>query len=161
MKGQLTIKRFNGLEIWELEKGSFSVTPHQRGVIVNFWARSSGKLLSAPLEDTRVDGTPVLELQTLLDKSCVNDFIGLDIDIKLKDQPDDRDLLFANFYYYSHDTPFFNQLSVKEVRGELYHIVSISSLDDVNYYDGSKPENQIIIDCWIKKSTERNGYWVL
>ena len=162
MNGTLTIKRFNGDEIWNLTEGSFSITESPEGPLLNFWVKSNGELLSEPLEDSHTTGAPSIELQSPLNElKDKKSLVGLDVIFNLEDAPDDDDLIFANFYYYSHETPLSNKVSIIEEKNNLYHIISISSTVDVNYYDGSKPQNEIFIDCWIEKSDFKNGKWTI
>ena len=51
----------------------------------------------------------------------------------------------ATLYYYEHDDLNNNVIEVVGRDGDLFHVHWTATATDVNYYDGSKPDTEIVI----------------
>ncbi len=157
--GTLTLHRFNGDEIWNLTKGGFSVIDWDDEAIITVWAGSNGELISPPLEDTYDSTHPTLELQMAIPYTATDKLVDSKFEFTLTERPEDDDVYFSNFYYYGHEFTHHNSIAVIEQKDNFYHIIASATTTDVNFYDGSKPDNLIVIDCWLPRSSKKTGYW--
>ncbi|MDJ1468971.1 hypothetical protein QNI19_04350 [Cytophagaceae bacterium DM2B3-1] len=167
--GTLTLKRFNGDEIWNITEGEFSISPRDNYYLLNIWVTSSGDLIMKPTndnireeeEDSDERIHPRIELQTKLSQEQYQNFIGKSFGFLIEEVPEETDDNFSNFYYHAHEETYSNQITILKKEADRYHIHSISSATDLNFYDGSKPDNEIIIDCWLEMQAHKTGYWTV
>lgn len=58
----------------------------------------------------------------------------------------------TNFYYCEHDPSDNNQLEILEKKGNRILFRISGEVEDVNYYDGSKPMNKILVEAWFEEA---------
>ena len=58
----------------------------------------------------------------------------------------------TNFYYCEHDPSDNNQLEILEKQGNRILFRISGEVGDVNYYDGSKPVNKILVEAWFEEA---------
>ncbi len=56
----------------------------------------------------------------------------------------------ANFYYSEHQPTYDNRVEVLEVDGDRLLLRVTALTEDVNFYDGTKPKNEIDVTAWFR-----------
>jgi hypothetical protein len=56
----------------------------------------------------------------------------------------------TNFYYCEHQETDNNLIEILKTNGEKIYARITGETTDVNYYDGSKPKNKIIVETWFE-----------
>jgi hypothetical protein len=56
----------------------------------------------------------------------------------------------TNFYYCEHQQTDNNLIEILKTDGEKLYVRITGETMDVNYYDGSKPNNKIIVETWFE-----------
>lgn len=64
------------------------------------------------------------------------------------EQPNQRKDVDGNLYYTEHQPTTDNRMEIVEVDGTHLKIRLTGITDDVNYYDGSKPQNTMQLVAW-------------
>lgn len=57
----------------------------------------------------------------------------------------------ANFYYQEHQPTFDNSMKILEVDGDNFLIRVQAKMMDIHYYDGTKPQNELLTTAWFQK----------
>lgn len=57
----------------------------------------------------------------------------------------------ANFYYCEHQPTLKNKMEILEIKDDSLLIHLTGKTEDVNYYDGSKPKNELDVTAWFVK----------
>ncbi len=60
----------------------------------------------------------------------------------------------ANFYYCEHQPTYENKVEVLEVDGDCLLLHLVAKTEDVNFYDGSKPKNELDVTAWFVKQED-------
>lgn len=60
----------------------------------------------------------------------------------------------ANFYYCEHQPTIDNKVEVLEVKGNSLLLRVTAKTMDVNFYDGSKPMNELEVIAWFSKQDQ-------
>lgn len=60
----------------------------------------------------------------------------------------------ANFYYCEHQPTVENKVEVLEVKGNSLLLRVTAKTMDVNFYDGSKPMNELEVTAWFSKQED-------
>ncbi len=72
--------------------------------------------------------------------------IGFDLE-----QPNEANEVDGSFYYLEHQPARNNRMEILARDGNRLKIRVSGSTEDVNYYDGSKPENRLQLTAWFEK----------
>ncbi len=136
---QLILKRFNGTEIFAVESTEF--THDEEGY--SFQVDCKAGLLSAPLEDSGTDRSPRLEITFPVENGA-----PMDVDDVMELTEDEDEIgEYTNFYYYSHQPLFDVCVHILEKTESAYRVEITAKTQDVNYYDGSKPDAEITVQA--------------
>jgi hypothetical protein len=161
--GTLTLQRFNGTEVWEISDGSFSIFRRNGASHVNFWVTAQ-KLTSEPLEDTYPETEPALEILTrpeyIPDALAGHQFSIPEYSDAIENEWGEDGSFFNNFYYYEHQNLENMALEILAYSDGLYTLRFRCRTDDLNYYDGSKPQTEIEVCCDLGLENELRGHWV-
>ena len=143
----LQIHRFNGTEHFAI------------GVAKCFTVGSGDDLMlwfeietvrdgAQPCDDTAgFLAAPNAELGIPISAFDINDFVGHEFH-RVGTANDDEDSCEAIFYYYEHQPLRDNRVTVLSRSGDrTFRIRWTARTQDVNHYDGSKPDAQIEIEC--------------
>lgn len=143
----LQIHRFNGTERFVI--GSARCFTVESGDDLTLWFEIETVADSAqPCSDT-VDypATPSAELGISISDFNIDDFVGHEFD-HAGTESDDEDSCMSLFYYYEHQPLRNNHVTVLSRLGDrTFRIRWTARTQDVNYYDGSKPDAQVEIEC--------------
>ena len=67
------------------------------------------------------------------------------------EQPNEANEADGSFYYLEHQPTRNNRMEILARDGNRLKIRVSGSTEDVNYYDGSKPENRLQLTAWFEK----------
>lgn len=146
----LYLSRFCGIEtypvkqaVWELIEGDGTEEDPDMLCLGMRFAR--GNHLH---EDTRsLRAEPFWEINFYKIKISMNILqIGFDLE-----QPNEANEVDATFYYLEHQPTRNNRMEILARDGNRLKIRVSGSTEDVNYYDGSKPENRLQLTAWFEK----------
>jgi hypothetical protein len=156
-KGKLTLKRFNGIEEFEISDAEICAWEDQGKICLNLEISTNKAIATLP--DTReIEALPNAEVTIRLDELKPSSLIGNDYIVEngLNEETEELD---GRFYYCEHQS--LNQNIVKFLSKDenLFSISWSGITNDINYYDGSKPDSEILIEAIFSfsKSNEWNG----
>jgi hypothetical protein len=143
----LQIHRFNGTERFIISSARcFTVG---EGDDLTLWFEIEADANGAkPCSDTADDpAAPSAELGISVSEFNIDDFVGHEYELAGTEN-DDEDSCMSLFYYYEHQPLRNNHVKILSRTGErTFRIRWIAHTDDVNFYDDSKPDAQIEIEC--------------
>lgn len=156
-KGKLTLKRFNGVEEFEVSEAEIYAWEDEGKISLNL--EISAKKPLSTLPDTKeIKARPSAEVTIYLESLNPNELIGKSFTIErgMNDETEEWD---GRFYYCEHEDLNKNTVHFVSRDGDLYNIKWSGFTQDVNYYDGSKPDTQVIIEAAFNfgKSNEWQG----
>jgi hypothetical protein len=102
-------------------------------------------------EDTKqLNGKPNWQLTCVIKKLDRND-LKTGFMVEIPNGYDEKiDDTITNFYYCEHQQTDNNLIEILETDGEKLYARITGETMDVNYYDGSKPNNKIIVETWFE-----------
>ena len=146
----LYLSRFCGIEtypvkqaVWELIEGDG--TEEDPDMLCLGMRFAQGNHLH---EDTRsLQAEPFWEINFYKTKIPMNILqIGFDLE-----QPNEANEVDGSFYYLEHQPARNNRMEILARDGNRLKIRVSGSTEDVNYYDGTKPENRLQLTAWFEK----------
>ena len=142
MLNKLILKRFCGEEYYPVQSASWSIW-RDRTFCVEMWFTEGENLH----EDTEyLEQEPGWELYfdvpSITEESLQPGFV-----LEQKDIIEDE----THFYYCEHLPTFDNRLEILDREEDRLLLKVTGTCCDVNYYDGSKGNNELEITLWIDK----------
>lgn len=143
--GLLTLHRFNGDEIYNVSQADILYFVGDEGVCLDFTVKTSEDPVQT-LPDTReLRGRPNGQWQLIVPEFDPGDFVGREFLIPLG--YDEQEEYWTNFYYVEHEPLDDNRITVLGREGDRFRVRISGSVVDVNYYDGSKPPTQVVVEA--------------
>jgi hypothetical protein len=147
---ELQIHRFNGTEHFAIKSAKcFTVGS---GDDLRLWFEIETTTEGAqPCSDTaEFPAAPKAELGILVSEFNINDFVGREFH-HAGTIDDDEDSCDSLFYYYEHQPLRENHVTILSQSDiGTFRIRWTARTQDVSYYDGSKPDAKIEIECEFK-----------
>ena len=146
--GRLTLHRFNGDEIYNVE--SATINHYQEGdgsYSVTFRAEAGDTPIQTLPDTALLHAQPFAEWTLTLPKNPAlllragNSFI---IPKGYSEQAQDY---VTNLYYCEHEPMDENEIVVLERDGRRVHARITGVAEDVNHYDGSKPRTKVVVEA--------------
>jgi hypothetical protein len=144
---RLEIHRFNGTEFFHIESAKFFTVCCGDELMLWFEIETSNIDFKTCSDTLKYPARPKAELGIRVQDFNTQDFVGREFHHDgTKD--DDDDSCNSLFYYYNHQPMRNNHLTVlSNSSPEIFRIRWTASTQDVNYYDGSKTDAMIKIEC--------------
>jgi hypothetical protein len=145
----LKLVRFCGEEYFPISKATWFV--NKGNEFDELWLEIetlAGTVLS---EDTKkLNARPNWQL-TYITKRMDNSDLIIGFKAEIPNGYDEEiDDTITNFYYCEHQQTDNNLIEILKKDGERLYIRITGETMDVNYYDGSKPNNKIIVETWFE-----------
>jgi hypothetical protein len=145
----LKLVRFCGEEYFPIIKATWFINKGNKFDELWFEIETmEGTILS---EDTkRLNARPNWQLTYVAKKLDKND-LKIGFKMKIQNGYDEKiDDTVTNFYYCEHQQTDNNLIEILKIDGEKLYVRITGETTDVNYYDGSKPNNKIIVEAWFE-----------
>jgi hypothetical protein len=145
----LKLIRFCGDEYFPIVKANWFIK--KANDAVELWFDIETTEGTTVCEDTKsFKATPFWQLVYIAKKLDKNDLkIGFKVKIP-NGWDEDRDDTVTNFYYFEHQETDNNLIEILGTDGEKLYVRITGETQDVDYYDGSKPKNKIIVETWFE-----------
>ena len=148
----LTLKRFCGEEKYPVESANWYIIegdgtwddPYMLCLEMEF---SEGEELHEDTENLEAEPSWEISFSSL---KLTEEDLKAGFKMELENE-DDEDSLF---YYCEHQPTFENKMEILEVKGDSLLIHITGKTTDVNFYDGSKPMNELDIIVWFEKEDD-------
>lgn len=152
----LLLKRFNGDELYPINRAEWNVYRDQEYNIWNLWIRVDAGYAITQQEDTvTLNAQPNWEINwDCRSEVCPDLTAGFRIEIP-KGYVGMTDIArLTCFYYCSHEDTDENTVEVVAVSGNKILLRLCGSTIDVNFYDDSKPRTKIVVEAWFSHNPE-------
>lgn len=150
---QLTITRFNGTEVFPIESAHLFTVRESENLTLWFEIEATEKGAHFNADTSVYPARPSAELGIKLAQFDASKLVGQ----KFKHpgtSNDDEDTCSALFYYYEHQPLRDNLVSILSQSSNIFKICWMARTQDVNFYDGSKPDAKLEINAdFMLKST--------
>ncbi|MBE7649170.1 hypothetical protein G1K66_12590 [Tenacibaculum finnmarkense] len=150
-QSNLRLIRFCGEELYPIESATWHFHKSEEDNINELWLEIKADYGQQLSEDTKyLEKQPHWELTIKIENLKLTDFVsGFKTEIESGFDEESEDYL-TNFYYCEHEPSDNNSIEIVE-RNENQILFRIEGeITDVNYYDGSKPNNKIIVETWFE-----------
>ncbi len=143
--GTFTLRRFNGDEIYPLKSAKLSFTALAGHSCLLLEVDTEESAMQRCPDTAAYPTNPNAEVWIILDHADPHRLVGSTFTVPagFDEQIDDH---VALFYYYDHNELNANTIEVLSRDDDTYYIRWTATADDVNYYDGSKPDARIEIE---------------
>jgi hypothetical protein len=143
--GKLTLKRFNGIEEFEIAEAEIIAWQSEGKIALNLEIHTSKAI--ATVHDTKDSGVlPNAEITIHLELFNPDQLVGQSFFIE-SGEDEETNEWNARFYYFEHEDINRNTVKFISKSNSLFRVVWTGFTQDVNYYDGSKPDTEIIIEA--------------
>jgi hypothetical protein len=140
----LTLNRFNGNEVYQIDKTTLKLTEKSGKPYLNIKITTSAAIET--LEDTReLKAKPTVEINLEIPE---NQKSGSEIShFELENGFDKFSQNYpASLYYMEHQELNSNKIDIRKLPGGKFSIIWTATTRDINNYDGKKPETIVTID---------------
>jgi len=145
--GTLTLKRFNGEEKYAISSAEVWHYTYDDYTVLNFLFETSSPALKTAEDTAELKAEPNGEFMVVLNQFDWDTLPGSEFDVpnaydeRIHDHP-------TRFYYCAHEDVMDCKINVIK-RGDdgTFKVLITGRCVDVNFYDGSKPETEIVIDA--------------
>jgi hypothetical protein len=143
--GQLVLHRFNGDEIYHLRLARMQLDSVEGRNLLTFTVFAQEEAVQTCPDTAPHPTTPNCEATFLLDDFNEAELVGrqfllpMGYDEILGNYP-------ATFYYYDHQDLNNNVIEVLHQDSDGFYVRWTATTEDVNFYDGSKPDTRIEIE---------------
>lgn len=141
---QLTINRFNGTEVFPIASAHLFTVRDNEDLTLWFEIEAAEKGAHFNADTLVYPATPSAELGIQMAQFDSSKLVGQQF-THPGISSDDGDSCCALFYYYEHQPLRDNQVSILSQSRNIFKICWIARTQDVNFYDGSKPDAKIEI----------------
>jgi len=145
---ELQIHRFNGTECFAIDTAKCFTVGSDDDLTLWFEIETTAED-SKPCSDTKeFPATPNAELGIRISDFDISDFVGREFHHAgtTNDDEDSCDSLF--YYYYEHQPLRDNHVTIlSQSDAGTFRIRWTARTQDVNHYDGSKPDARMEIEC--------------
>jgi hypothetical protein len=149
-EGRLTLRRFNGIEIVRLQTAeimAYRSDGHMDGhIFLSFEIRTEKEAEESPEDTVGWKNPRSAEVNVLLSELAPSSLVGKHFSVP-EGWTEEWDLL-ARLYYFSHEPVNNNEIDVLEQQGNQFRIRWTGTTQDINFYDGSKPETILEVEGW-------------
>jgi len=148
----LKLTRFCGEEFYPIKKAIWQIFEDVESNINELWLNIETDFGTVLHEDTKeLEAQPHWELLFRAENLNVNDLTtGFRAEIPCGYSEDFFNGSLASFYYCEHEPSDNNVIEILATEGTRLLIRIMGEITDVNYYDGSKPKNKILIEAWFE-----------
>lgn len=144
-KGKLTLKRFNGIESFVISKAEIYAWESDGKISLNLEIETEMPLLTLP--DTKgLKALPNAEITIYLEALNPDDLVGKSFEVEngMNEEIDEWD---GRFYYCEHADLNKNTVCFISKDDNLFEVKWSGITQDVNFYDGSKPDTEVTIEA--------------
>jgi hypothetical protein len=148
MEGKLTVRRFNGFEVYPITGATMMPYLSNGTTLLNLEVECDGEPIEMTTDDTGAeDPRPGCEITLDLSGLGLDDIVGRTFSLESGESQDGQDLV-SGFYYFEHQLLNDNvvHFATRDASGQ-FHVRWTAKTMDPNYYDGSKPDALVEIDA--------------
>lgn len=147
--GEIILRRFNGDEKFELGEASIQIEKVGKKFKITLTANTNGIVIQS-LPDTRdLPAQPGAQITISTKIPDPENLVGEKL--SLPSSFDKRTEEYAStIYYLEHEPLEANEIEITAKKKHKYFIKWTGSTTDVSYYDGSKPDTQVVIKGWFE-----------
>jgi hypothetical protein len=143
----LQLHRFNGTERFAIGSAKCFTVGHGDDFTLWFEIEAVADGAQQCSDTAEHPATPNAEVGIYVTEFHINEFLGREF-YHAGTANDNEDSCKSLFYYYEHQPLRNNHLKVLSQSGDRkFRILWTARTQDVNYYDGSKPDAQFEVEC--------------
>jgi len=149
--GVLAMQRFNGIEKYKLNSATWNLYRDEGKMTLCLRIDSNEAI--EPAEDTASFFRSLNWELNLVDEKLTDGDLVSGFSATIPEAYDEsKDGWITNFYYASHEGSENNRIEILEREGDKLLIKLEGEINDVNYYDGSKPNSQLVVQAWFDRN---------
>ena len=147
-KPSLKLTRFCGEEIFPIVEAVWYIN-EEENELNSLWLEIHAGI-GTTCEDTNDEEVePVWQLTYNAENLNEKD-LQAGYKIEIPDGDEDVSDNVTNFYYFEHEPTHNNTIEILGRKDKKLLIRIVGEVTDVNYYDGSKPDNKISVETWFE-----------
>jgi hypothetical protein len=147
--GTMTFHRQAGDEVYRLKSAVLSVSRTKGGYELVFGVDAKKGAVKTTPDTAQSPKTPNAEVFVTVKHFDPEKLVGRKFSVP-KAYDEEQEDHVATLCYYEHQDLNGNVVEILARDGEYYQVRWRATTCDVNYYDGSAPENRIEIEGWFK-----------
>lgn len=144
-EGRMILHRFNGDEVYRLKSAVMHAYSTEEGVTLWFEARTDREGATRCADTAEMRRDPKAEVGIDLPELKIAELVGRTFSIP-GTKNDDEDSCMSLLYYCDHQPLRANQITVVARKGDHFRLRWKAVTEDVNHYDGSKPQTVVEIE---------------
>ena len=144
--GTLTLHRFNGDEVFNVSDATISYFVAESHIILQFDVKTEDVPVQTLPDTEELNGRPNGAWQLTVSAFDPDDLVGKTFLVP-QGYDEDTEEYLAIFYYVEHEAVDNSEIVITGRDKDKYQATIISTVPDVNYYDGSKPATKIVIQA--------------
>lgn len=143
--GTLTLHRFNGDEAYNLKSADVRVRSEESQLVLTLEVDTEEGALQSVPDTVEFSAKPSAEVSVILHQLDEQTLVGQRFVVPAGYDPNTEEYV-ATLYYYEHQDLDNNVIEMLSRDSNKFHIRWTATTQDVNYYDGSKPDTSVVID---------------
>jgi hypothetical protein len=143
--GRFILHRFNGDEVYNFKSAVMWAYETEQGVTLWFEVKADPDNAQRCEDTAEMAVSPNAEVGIDLPDLNAEELVGREFVIP-GTRSDDEDSCKSLLYYYEHEALRDNRVKVVSRDGDRFWLRWTAVVQDVNYYDGSKPPTQVEIE---------------
>lgn len=142
--GEMVLERFNGRETFGFDKGTISVHREDGRHYWVFGVHVDGSLYDYLPDTSELNANPSTEAYVHVDEIKWENLKDNTFSIPFC-YHEEREEHLPTLYYCEHQELDHNQIAIRHIKSNVFHVEWTGITMDVNYYDGSKPDTNVRI----------------
>jgi len=148
---ELLMKRFNGDEKYKIKTATWNL--YKDNGLMNLCFLVESEEAIAQSEDTASFFQLLNWELNLVGKTIEENHLKGGFAAKIPEAYNEElDGWLTNFYFAEHEGSENNCIEILDRRYDELLIRITGEINDVNYYDGSKPRSKVVVQAWFKKN---------
>jgi hypothetical protein len=144
VKHQFILHRFNGDEIFSLKSAIFWSYRDENSFKLCFEATSARPAIQTVEDTASLKKAPQASIDVPVNEVDLDRLVGSRFSIPEGEEDGE---FISRLYYFEHEPMRDNVLTVVSRSEERFHVIWTGIARDVSFYDGSKPDTRVEIDC--------------
>lgn len=148
--GTLELHRFNGVESYEIKTAEINVASKNGDEHFMLLSLSAPKAIKTLSDTTELGGQPEASISLFIDKDWNSELVAGSKFLVPNAYDEKRNRHVVEFSYVSFEDLYENTIQILEREIESVQVLWQGRTQDMNFYDGSKPDAKFIASFWAR-----------
>jgi hypothetical protein len=151
--GNLTLHRYNGDEIFEINKAVIQIVKNNGKSWLVIEISSDGTIVKGLPDTVNLGAMPSAQIAIPVEESEIENLVGKKFLLPNAYDEEIADYL-STIYYVEHEPLEGNEIEFISKKKNKFLLKWLGQTKDVNYYDGSKPNTRVEIESWVTRESK-------